>query len=129
MILINFDTPLSQMTPKEIQFIQLFTKHEMSLISYHEVCVIYTLGPVNHSIPLSCFSRLAVHCCPVECLKNVFVQHIGQCYLTRSEQTINISGILQATLPSLICPYTLPSTHLSQSSARFHQGILMLKAF
>jgi len=38
MILINFDTPLSQMTPKEIQFIQLSTKHEISLISYHEVC-------------------------------------------------------------------------------------------
>ncbi len=37
MILINFDKPLSQVTPNEIQFIQLFTKHEMSLIFYHEV--------------------------------------------------------------------------------------------
>lgn len=37
MMLINFDTPLSQVTPNEFQFIQLFTKHEMSLISYHDV--------------------------------------------------------------------------------------------
>lgn len=37
MTLINFDMPLSQVNLSEIQFIQLFTKHEMSLIYGPEV--------------------------------------------------------------------------------------------
>lgn len=104
--------------PKEIQFIQLFTKHEMSLISYHEVWRGLHSGACISFHPLVLF--LWTYCSLLSsrhffffynrwikpCLKNIFVQLIGQCYLARSEQAINISGTLQATLHLLICSYT-----------------------
>lgn len=65
MILINFDTPLSQVTPNEIQFIQLFTKHEMSLISYHEVWRDLHPQASKSFHPLVLFCGLAVLFCPV----------------------------------------------------------------